>query len=162
MSKADDELRRAGCFELFEVDAVSDQPASATPKGNGRATSAGAAPEKLAKGSPSSASHPNARNGMPTTIEVRMNVFNVSNVDEKNFVFEAKFYLELAWEDHRLYDVARALVDDDGNASDVETAKLPLPVVGKYPSIEEIALALDLPQITWDPQVGTSNQVPRV
>ena len=90
MSKADDELRRAGCFELFEVDAVSDQPASATPKGNGRATSAGAAPEKLAKGSPSSASHPNARNGMPTTIEVRMNVFNVSNVDEKNFVFEAK------------------------------------------------------------------------
>ena len=159
MSKADDELRRAGCFELFEVDAVSDQPASATPKGNGRATSAGAAPEKLAKGSPSSASHPNARNGMPTTIEVRMNVFNVSNVDEKNFVFEAKFYLELAWEDHRLYDVARALVDDDGNASDVETAKLPLPVVGKYPSIEEIALALDLPQITWDPQVGTSNQV---
>ena len=88
-----------------------------------------------------------------------MNVFNVSNVSEEKLRFEAKFYFELAWEDHRLYDVARALVDDDGNASDVETAKLPLPVVGKYPSIEEIALALDLPQITWDPQVDISNRM---
>ena len=42
-----------------------------------------------------------------TKVDFRMTVFNVTEVDEKNFEFKAHLYLEYAWEDRRLYDIAQ-------------------------------------------------------